>query len=115
MAKKVFIKENAKDLFRAILKDIYATEISDGYVEIFGEYLLINHKTQEIMYFTDSFVDDGRDLHAKEFFKFLAKSRIKFYDYSELIGMCFEAEIHTDGRGNKLLVPQKICSKPPKI
>ena len=100
---KLFLTKETGKKYRALLLDVTADEITEGYLKFELSYILIKEKTKDVSHFVDSFADDGRDMHAKTFFDFLKKSGIKFENYFELAGSVFDVEIATDGNGSQYL------------
>ena len=108
---KVIKMANKKEVYRAILTDITADEIRDGYVEFQCEYLL-SADCRESWIFKDHFDGDRFNFKANTFFEFLKTNGIQYVDYEDLIGLIFEAELHVDSRFNKVLIPTKLIAPP---
>lgn len=108
---KVIKMANKKEVYRAILTDIFAEEIRDGYVEFQCEYLL-SADGRDAWFFNDHFDGDRFNFKANTFFEFLKTNGIQYVNYEELAGLTFEAELHVDSRFNKVLIPTKLLALP---
>ena len=101
-------------LVKAILTDITAEEIRDGYVEFQCEYLL-SADCRESWIFNDRFDGDNFNFKANTFFEFLKTNGICYVDYEDLVCLTFEGELHVDSRFNKVLIPTKLIAPPLKM
>lgn len=82
--------------YRAFLIDAYAAEISDGYVKVVLNYVLVYHATGSCYKFEETIVDHVDIAHSVEFFNFLEHNHIDFEEYDELVGMVLDTTLVYD-------------------
>lgn len=102
------------NLFRVVLTDIQTEEVDDGVLGFICSFILINHQTQDVSQCKYSFVGDIYDLRGIQFFDFLKKSKVRFHEYFELLGMVFDAELQVDSHKSKFFVYKKMVARPPR-
>lgn len=98
-------------VYRAILTDVSAPEIREGFVALHCEYCLVN-ALGEIFRFVDEFDACVFDYKANVFFDFLKENNVPYENFDDLVGLVFEAELHEDARFRKVLIPIKLVAKP---
>ncbi len=108
-------RRDNSNLYRVMLSNIQTEEVDNGILGFICNFIIINHQTQEISKLKYSFVGDVFDFRATQFFDFLKKSKVKFVDYFELIGIVFDAELHVDDQNTKRLIYKKMLARPIRV
>ena len=95
--------------FRAFVLDCTADEIADGIVTIYMDLLLLEKRTQKIYLFCDTVVNHNLNPRSSDFFKFLDNADVAWFEYEDLIGLVFDAEIVRDHHGD--VVSPIVCNR----